>query len=153
MKKLLLAGMLLFNLVIFAQSQKWEPAEEITEKSTTDKEYNYLTRGLSIQESSGLDIIAGYRLTPCIINRTFDNKHIFNVSYLVDTKSNLLKGISVVINSKMYSNKIYLCIPIKNGKLMLQHQKIIASLISPVSTYYSFVMEECFATLAVPQGY
>lgn len=142
--------MLLFvGYLGFSQnSQKWEPAEEITEKSTTEKEYNYLTKGLAIQEASGLDIIAGYRLTPCIINRSFDNKHIFNVSYLVDTNANLLKGISVVINSKTYANKIYLCIPIKNGKLMSQHQKQLASIVSPVSVYYSFVMEECFATIA-----
>lgn len=111
MKKLLLVGMLLFNVVVFAQENTFEKAKPVT----TEKEYNYLTKGLKIQEDSGLDIIDGYELEE-LQNLKVSNYR-FDFKYLKEINTQQRKALSVIIESKVTNTKYYVCIPVRNADL------------------------------------
>lgn len=138
MKKLLLAGMLLFNLVIFAQATK-DAAYSATEAiRTTDEEYNYLTKGLKLQLDSGLDTKKGYRLD-AVYSREF-NKFSFVVSNLVLVESSDLKAISVKIYSPITSQTYYICIPVNNPELTAKHFQNISLFTQPLAQAYGTAM-------------
>lgn len=112
MKKITL--MLLFmSVVSFAQTQEkpYLPAKPVT----TEKEYNFLTKGLKDQLEKGLDIIAGYEFEDLrkfkVANYSYDFK------YLKEKNTNQRKAISVIIESKVSNTKYYVCIPVRNADL------------------------------------
>lgn len=138
MKKLLLAGMLLFNVVVFAQSQKWEPAEELSPNATTDKEYNYLTVGLKNQLANGYDTIDGYLLQNCM-NQKISNYN-FDIKFLVDKNTDKLKALSVVIKSDVTGKTHYICVPIKNQVLTEKYWQLLSLFDLQMSKSYAYAM-------------
>ena len=105
MKKILL--ILIFTIGInfsYAQTNNdWASKFE-----TTEKEYNFLTKGLRIQKDSGLDIIDGYKLVP--FNEYKANNYIFNLQKLVNTAGDF-RAYSLIITSRVSGTTYYLCIP------------------------------------------
>ena len=140
MKKLLLAGMLLFNLIIFAQSQKWEEAP--SKDATTEKEYNYLTVGLKTQIASGFDIIDGYVLQKCSDEKI--GNYNFKVQYLTEKKTDKLKAVSVIITSIVSGKIFYVCIPINNRILRDKYWQFLNSFEAPMAKSYAYMMGSLF---------
>ena len=147
MKKLLLLGLLFVGLNCLAQkTAKWqgEPGDGYTDSSlpsTTEKEYNYLTKGLRIQRESGLDIIDGYELNDggkIIV----ENKYVFSFSNLIEKSTGDLKGVSVVIKSGVSGNTHYLCIPVNNLLFKVNYDQFIDSFTPELAKAYLVALSE-----------
>jgi hypothetical protein len=86
--------------------------------STTEEEYNYITKGYKIQVSSGLDMKKGYHFNE--IGHVTEGNFNFDYKYLVRESTNSVAGILVIINAKYLLGGLqtyYLCIPV--GQAML----------------------------------
>lgn len=139
MKKITLL-LLLISASVFSQSQVWNaplPAD-----ATTEKEYNYLTKGMKIQLESGLDIIDGYVLTECSNDKSGDYN--FHVQYLIHKSTNRFKALSVVITSVSTGKKIFLCVPIKNLGLTERYWMLLNVLDAPLMKIYAYKMSTLF---------
>lgn len=112
MKKLTLL-LLFVGVVGFGQTQEASFAKP--KPVTTEKEYNFLTKGLKIQLESGLDIIEGYEFEN-LQNLKVDN-YTFDFKYLKEKSTQERKAISVIIESGATKAKYYVCIPVRNNKL------------------------------------
>lgn len=144
MKKLLLAGMLLFNVVLFAQSTMREPIFYASETvKTTEEEYNYLTKGLKIQEDSGLDMKKGYQLD-AIYKREI-NKFNFVISQLVLLETKEVKAISVKAYSPVTLQTYYLCIPLNNAELTNKYFEYIRLFTPALCQAYAVAMSDNLA--------
>lgn len=136
--------MLLFvSAFSFAQSAKWEPAEELGPNATTDKEYNYLTVGLKVQIESGLDIINGYALDPFISMNT--GNYIFDISHLKRTEDSRIKAVSIVVRSLVDKKKYYLCVPVLNQNLMGKYMTEVGKMDLLMARNFSLAMSTVYA--------
>lgn len=87
--------------------------------STSEEEYNYLTKGLKIQEEAGLgdQVKKGYELTPLIS----DEHQNFKIDYFEfkNIAENKTKAILIKLTKvKSGTDKVaYLCMPINNKDL------------------------------------
>ncbi len=132
MKKIiLLSGMLLFNLSVFAQS------------GTTVDEYNYLTKGLKLQSESGLDTKKGYRLD-AVYKREF-NKYQITISNLVLVESSDVKAISVKAFSPVTKQTHYICIPVNNDELSVKHLEMVSLFTLQLAQAYSAAIGDCLS--------
>ena len=88
--------------------------------STTDDEYNYLTKGYSLTLENGTDIKAGYELKQ-IDQDVFGD---YSVAYSLFTETSTGKTKAVLITVKKEKGKDdkvrYLCLPIGNQDLLIK---------------------------------
>ncbi len=144
MKKLLLAGMLFFNLVVFAQTNPPEGTYSVNKGTpTTIDEYNYLTKGLKIQTENGLDTKKGYRLD-AVYKREF-NQYQISISNLVLVESSDVKAISVKAFSPVTKQTHYICIPVNNDELSVKHLEMISLFTLPLAQAYSAAIGDCLS--------
>lgn len=129
MKIFLLAGMLLFNVAVFAQS------------GTTADEYNYLTKGLKLQTESGLDTKKGYRMD-LIYTREFNN-YKFEISNFVLVESSDLRAVSVKAFSPITKKTYYVCIPLNNDALVKQNFQYISLFTPELAQAYAAAVGDC----------
>lgn len=116
MKKLLLALFVLGSTAAFCQ--------------TTDDEYNYLTKGYSVQVSSGLDMKQGYSLTDK--GTTPMGPLNVDVRYLYRTNGNVYAGALLMISGLKGPKGAdmgtqYFCIPAP-GSPMTQWNDMVGSI-------------------------
>lgn len=139
MKKITLL-LLLISASVFSQAQKWD--QELSKDATTEKEYNYLTKGIRTQEENGLDIIDGYVLNEC--NNEKVGEYNFNIQYLVNKTTNKYKAMSVIITSYTTGKKIYICIPVNNKSLTEKYWMLLNVLDPPLLKIYAYKMSDLF---------
>lgn len=84
--------------------------------STTNDEYNYLTKGYKIALDSGLDLKKGYGFIEVSSYNEQNYKFVFNQFIRMDTKE--VCAIFVFAQSKVWGNNYYLCIPLNNSELL-----------------------------------
>jgi hypothetical protein len=84
--------------------------------STTQEEYNYLTKGYKIQITSGLDMKSGYEFETFLIQKA--DSYEFEFKHLIKTKENSKVAIFVIAKSKVSGSTYYYCIPKNNTDLM-----------------------------------
>lgn len=133
------------NFVVIGQttkSVKWEPAEELSNNATTEKEYNYLTKGLAVQRESGLDIISGYVLEPYITMDT--GNYNFEINHLKRLKDKKIKAVSVVVKSLIDKKTYYYCVPVLNQSLMGNYMGALAKMDALQAKNYSLVMSTIY---------
>ena len=82
---------------------------------TTLEEYNYMTKGYRIQLESGLDTKKGYQVQDLL--KISKNDYSFDFKTLTREADDELAGIMVLAYSKVWDNRYYLAIPIKNNDL------------------------------------
>lgn len=140
MKKIILAIAFFTSIVTFSQTAKWDA--ELPINATTQKEFNYLTKGLKIQIESGLDVIDGYSLLRGEKQKI--GNYTFNAQYLFKKSDNLIKAVSVIINSSISGKTYYICIPYKNNDLVLQYWNSINVFDENLSRAYGYFMSELF---------
>lgn len=137
MKKLLL--LLLFAIPSFCNAQV--SANNLI--STTQEEYNYLTRGLKIQKESGLDVKAGYEITK-IGTRKVGN-YSFEYSYLVKNDIKKTVAISLIATSNVSGITYYFAIPYNNINLLQNYYSAVASLDENMTTAIAISVSEMLA--------
>lgn len=108
MKKSLL---LLVTIIVFFCSKSF--AQSLG--STTEEEYNYLTKGYKVQIESGLDPKKGYVLED--IKFVTHGNYTFDFKALVRSSKKEVAGILVITKSKILGRTYYTCIPINNTEL------------------------------------
>lgn len=87
--------------------------------STTLEEYNYVTKGYSIQIESGLDMKKGYKIEPPF-EKTALKGNFSTISYsiLIREETKKLAAIILKVVPNNAPNRIkYLCIPVNNREL------------------------------------
>ncbi|AOZ99623.1 hypothetical protein [Flavobacterium commune] len=134
MKKIILLGLLLVGFGCFAQNE------------TTEKEYNYLTKGLKIQKESGLDVIAGYEFKNeemLFIDKGFA----FTFSDFIEKSTGNLKGVSVVISSQISGNTYYVCIPVNKSAYNYVYEKVIDSFTIDLAKAYAKALSIRYAKI------
>lgn len=136
MKKIILIIALAINTICYCQNL--DVFGDIGLKSketiaTTEKEYNYLTKGLKIQMESGLDVIAGYSLSP-LSQRTYGTFYNFNAKYFINNGK--VKAISIIIDNTKTKSKTFFCLPINNPTLFNQYLQMVYNLDSTTSSYF-----------------
>ena len=106
--------------------------------STTDEEYNYLTKGIREQRYNGLDIKKdGYTLEQFFETKPNYKGNKSDVVYKFRTFKNIkgeVKAISVEMVFKPTSSNYY-CIPINNPELFKQYLKEFENLVRPEHTH------------------
>lgn len=140
MKKIVLAGMMLLNIAVFAQSQKWNA--DLAEGATTEKEYNYLTVGLKNQIANGYDTIDGYLLQNCMDQKI--GAYNFDIKYLVDKNTDKLKALSVVIKSDVTGKTHYVCVPLKNQILTERYWQLLNLFEPPMAKSFAYAMSTLY---------
>jgi len=127
------------------------PLISFAQHSTTETEYNYLTKGYKEDLAEGRDLKLGYRLDPMedeIIIATYT----FTFSSFVKLDEKALAAVLVVVKSKQLLgnsyNSYYLCIPINNRELNDRYLQSITSWDGPISRAYAYVSSVLFANLA-----
>lgn len=112
MRKIILVATLLVTGFINAQV------------STTEEEYNYLTKGLNELQEKGLGDLEkkGYDFKPFFT----DEIENFTIEYseFVEIASNKVKAISIKVSKKDKNNVSFYCMPINNKKLEAKFFKI-----------------------------
>jgi hypothetical protein len=157
MKKILLLGLLFIGMNCFSQgttqTQTWkgEPGDGNSDPkypATTEKEYNYLTKGLKVQLEGGLDVINGYELIEedkIII----ENKYVFTFSNLIEKSTGDLKAISVVIKSGVSKTAYYSCIPINHVTYTLNYEKFLSSFTPDLAKAYLTALSQRYAKISL----
>ncbi len=121
---------------------------------TTLEEYNYLTKGYSIQVESGLDMKKGYTIEK---QGTHDiGDYYFTVMKLMREDGNQLAGILIISEGKLSGQKFYSTIPINNPELMklygLQIAKWNKNLISDYCQLISVYLSSYIHTAHITEG-
>lgn len=121
MKKILLVLLVATSGVIFSQNN--QAGETNKRQTTTDEEYNYLTKGYEISLETGSDIKSGYKLNKFKEN-IYDNYTIEYYSF-DELKTAKTKCILIVLKKeKSKKDKaIYLCLPFNNQNLYQKFTK------------------------------
>jgi hypothetical protein len=122
MKKITLL-FILFTSFIYAQ------------QSTTQEEYNYMSKGYQISLSSGLDVKKGYRIEN--ITTSDVSPYFFDFKAFV-RDDNTLAGIILISTSKLWGNVYYSAIPINNDDLMTNFNKRLRDWDEDMVTAYSY---------------
>ena len=90
---------------------------QIVNGITTEEEYNYMTKGYQMQESSGLDMKKGYALGKTVLiknsNYSFDFMPLLKIG-----KDSVLVGYIVKANSLTWGNKYIYGIPFGDIELL-----------------------------------
>ncbi len=157
MKKIIITSFCLLSLTAFSQKKKFvntprskpvdstyyvSPRKEL--QSTTDIEYNYMTKGYRIEQESGLDRKQGYDVD---LLRVFDSdKYNFEFIALKSDKHTVVGVICKALdksNSKLY----YLGIPVNNPDLEPLYFKSVRDMGTDMVYYYSQISSLMIAPL------
>ncbi len=148
MRKIFLLGMLIVGLNSFAQGSGTWKGDNLDLPQTTEKEYNYLTKGMKIQRESGLDVIAGYEFKNeerVII----DNKYVFTFSDFIEKSTGNLKAVSVVIRSGITHNTYYLCIPVNSTFYTVNYENFLNSFLPGLAKAYTKALSKRYLDLSL----
>ena len=119
-------------------TQSPESAFEKPKPVTTEKEYNFLTKGLKIQLESGLDVIDGYEFEN-MRNLKVSN-YDFEFKYLKEKSTQQRKAVSVIIDSKVTKTKYYVCIPVRNNNLTNSYAAYISDFSPEMSKSFAIAL-------------
>lgn len=129
MRPTFLALLFLINVVGFSQE---------SQNSTTEEEYNYMTKGYRVQTESGLDMKKGYRFGEYEVIPV--GNYSFEVKPLIREAQNELAGILVISKSKISGRTYYLAIPVGNSDLMGRYYAALNEWDSSILSAYSYVI-------------
>ena len=142
---------------VFMKSEKPLPVEEVShdniaqwipahENSLTQEEYNYLTKGLKVQEESGLDMKKGYYFSK-LLSYTFD-KYTFIGRVFTKEDDKLVKAFSFKIQSKVTGNTYYLAMPLYGNDFLQDYVNQVSNfeknLQNAYSVYLSIALREWY---------
>jgi hypothetical protein len=138
MRKLLFT-LLAFNcIVIFGQTTD-KPA------STTEEEYNYLTKGYKVQIESGLDMKKGYVFQD--FAKVTRGKYDFDFKLLYREGKKEIAGYLVITHSRISGKTYYNCIPINNPELLERYYNDIYLWDSGILAQYCYVISGFLGTV------
>ena len=78
-------------------------------QTTTEEEYNYLTKGYKFQFENGMDMKKGYHFQDILVDESI--KPIFNLRLLIRDNQTKPCGTLIIYKSPTTQQKFYLCIP------------------------------------------
>lgn len=133
---LLMLVVTLSNLT-YSQNQETEPI------STTIDEYNYMTKGYKMQQTSGLDMKKGYNIEN--IKTLLRGNYSFSFKALIRTEENQLAGILIIGHSDVSGRDYYLGMPINNRQLQLEFERDIRNWDESMTTAYAQTVSELFS--------
>lgn len=111
--------------------------------STSEEEYNYLTKGYKIQLESGLDMKQGYIL------KTFSKSKVdaynFEFSFLQKISGTKNTAILILAKSNVSGLTYYFCIPFNNQKLLEQYYYSVSSLDERMTTALQIATSKALA--------
>ncbi|WP_395048379.1 hypothetical protein [Flavobacterium sp.] len=107
---------------------------------TTQIEYNYLTKGLKDAVEKGLDLKQGYDLQDFYTHN--EQFYTFNFRLFVDVNTKKTKAILVVVDSKVWGNRYYVCIPQDNPDLSKQYSDYLQSWDKDILKAYSLALTD-----------
>ena len=119
----------------------------MAQHTTTEIEFNYLTKGYAVDMSEGRDLKSGYRLDPMGQEYAIGT-YTFNFSAFVKLDEKAVAAILVVAKSKEWNNTYYLCIPFNNQELFQKYYNEIGAWDAPISRAYAYVTSTWFAGVA-----
>lgn len=137
MKKIILL-LLLASFSVYCQNKPKE-----LKVSTTQEEYNYLTKGYKIQITSGLDTKKGYEIKPIV--EIQKGNYVFNFLCLIRSKEQKSVGILIVANSLVSDNSFYIAIPVNNTDLELYYEMDVNAWDESLTTAYALASSEFFS--------
>ena len=143
-KYLALITLTVLSVACYGQAAK-QPAS-----STTDEEYNYLTKGYKVQIESGLDMKRGYSLVD-ISDDIERGSYTFNFKFLVREEKDEIGAMLAVIKSSVSGRVYYLCIPYNNATLNQQYRGQLALWDSSLLTEYAFASSSIFSNMMIVQ--
>ncbi len=136
---LLLAFTLITNLS-FSQTNENQNKEI---KGTTIEEYNYMTKGFKIQQSSGLDMKSGYSIDN--IASIVRGNYTFSFNALIRVEEKELAGILIIANSQVSGRDYYLGMPMNNEQLQTIFEKDIKSWDESMTTAYAQSLSKLYS--------
>lgn len=145
MKKLVLLVMLV-SVSVFGQETYVEEVSSDPNSELTQEEYNYLTKGLRVQEESGLDMKKGYELKMLAYKKV--NRYTFTSKIFIETATNIVKGISVKIESGVTNKAYYLVIPSTVGKYTDEYNKLLMTFEQPMAQSYTIFLSDALRSYA-----
>jgi hypothetical protein len=107
---------------------------------TTQTEYNYLTKGLKDALEKGLDLKQGYQLQDFYTHN--EQFYTFNFRLLVDVSTKKTKAILVVVDSKLWHNRYFVCIPQDNPDLSKQYSEYLQTWDKDILQAYSLALTD-----------
>lgn len=138
-KTILLFALILITNLSFSQTTE--------NNGTTLEEYNYMTKGFKIQQSSGLDMKKGYSFNN-IDNITRGN-YSFSFNSLIRTNENQLAGILIIANSQVSGRTYYLGMPINNPALQRHFENDIRNWDESMTTGFAQALSEIYSNTAM----
>lgn len=123
------------------------PFASFAQHSTTETEFNYLTKGYAVDMSEGRDIKAGYRLDPIGAEVPIDT-YTFAFSSFTKLDEKATAAILVVVKSKTWNNTYYLCIPLNNPDLNQRYYNEILGWDAQISHAYAYISSSWAGSLA-----
>lgn len=117
--------LIVFMLIsVTCNAQLEERLKNYKPASTTQEEYNYLTKGYKETIEKGLDIKKGYLLNH-IFEYSLSQNYTFTFKQFVREQAKELAGTLVIAKSKVWGNVYYICIPNEYGLLFEDYYKTI----------------------------
>lgn len=137
------------SVSVFGQDDYAEEVPQEPNKELTKEEFNYLSKGLKVQEESGLDMKSGYELANISVREI--GAYLFEGSVFIEKKDNLYKAISIKVSSKTTKKTLhYLTLPLYGNEYRQQYfDKIFyfdANLKQCVLIYTSNLFSQYFIT-------
>lgn len=116
-------------------------------KGTTLEEYNYMTKGYSLQQSSGLDMKKGYNLES--ISNLKRGYYSFSFNALIRTEEKEFAGILIIANSQVSGRNYHLALPVNNSQLQPKFENDINSWDESMTTAFSQALSELYSNTAM----
>ena len=123
------------------------PLISVAQHTTTDIEYNYLTKGYKTDLAEGRDIKSGYRMDPMGQEYAI-GAYTFQFSAFTKIDEKAVAAVLVVAKSKTWGNVYYLCIPLNNQQLYGLYLQELEKWDASISRAYSYLASTLFAGLA-----
>lgn len=139
-KSILLFLTVLLTHFVFSQSKE-DKTNDIP--STSVEEYNYMTKGLKIQLTSGLDTKKGYTLEN--LKTIQRGSYSFSFKALIRTEEKQLAGIIVIASSQVSGRNYYLGMPINNDQLQSAFENDIKNWDESMTTAFAQAVSELFS--------
>lgn len=133
MKNILVVFLLFTSTITFGQNK-------LSSLSTTEEEYNYLTKGYKVQIESGLDMKKGYSLKE--VGNISRGKCDFNFKILIREAKNEIAGYLVITHSRNTGQTYYSCIPINNKELLDRYYDDIHLWDQVLLGHYCYIISE-----------
>lgn len=111
-------------------------SSQIKKGTTSEEEFNYMSKGYKAQIESGLDMKTGYTVD----SGTDIKSGTYNFTYIkffkITTNENVLVGTIVKAKSNNYGNTYWFCIPVNNDILLKKSFIEINKLDEPMTTAF-----------------